>query len=73
MACSSAKKVREFRQRQKAGLVMYRITVEQIPIIEALVAAGWLDRTETENPSSVEAALSKMLVDWGNGWWDLLL
>ncbi len=67
---SSARKAAAYRRRQKDGLVVLRVAVEEAAITHALVEVGALDRNKTDR-SDIEAALSRMLQDWADGWYSL--
>lgn len=68
---NSAAKMRLCRERQKNGLVVYKIVVPELATIETLVAIGVLDRANSDNRDAVEAALSSVIVDWTEAFMDL--
>jgi hypothetical protein len=49
------------RTRERAGLVVLRIAVEEIALTEKLVEAGFLDLADVEDRACVEAATERLL------------
>lgn len=67
--CSrGAAKVRAYRQRQRAGLVMLRVPVPQYQVVEYLIATGRLTVGEALDRRQVEHAVAEVVVDLAARW-----
>jgi hypothetical protein len=64
----AAARQRRSRARRKAGQTIYRVTVPEHAIAEALIEIGRLSPDEALRRELVERALSRVLVDWAERW-----
>ena len=55
---------RRYRRRQRLGLRVCRVEVDEYALIEALIRAGRLTEDESLDPANVEAALTMVVSDF---------
>jgi hypothetical protein len=67
---SHAARQREFRRRQRHGLVVLPIEVDRDRVILALLASGRLSESEGLDPERVAAAVGEVLREWTERWLD---
>jgi hypothetical protein len=53
---TKAQRQRRWRRRIRDGLALFKLELPEIPIIEKLLAAGWLDETDLSH-ETVSSAL----------------
>lgn len=58
---SRAEIQRTYRKRKRAGLMLLNVLVDDVAVPEALVQAGLLAPTQTDNSEAVAAAIEQML------------
>jgi hypothetical protein len=56
------------RARRKRGEAVYRISVDQAAMVEALIRSGRLTDAATLRVRLVEAALGEVLAEWARRW-----
>jgi hypothetical protein len=59
---------RRSRARRKAGVALLRIEVDELHLIEALIACGRLATADGLQRSRVEQEVSKLVEDWVARW-----
>jgi hypothetical protein len=67
VSASAAERMRESRQRKRAGLRVIRVEIYHREV-EALVRAGWLPEAERGNSDSISRALGLMLDSFGTAY-----
>jgi hypothetical protein len=63
----AAERQRRYRARQATGKISIQICINEVDVIEALVASGLLDRVEAENREKLSCAIEKIIQIWTNG------
>jgi hypothetical protein len=67
MTLGSAK-VKAYRARQRAGLVVLKVAVLEFETLQALLEAGLLTVGEALDRRRVEHAVGRVVVDWARQW-----
>ena len=58
-ATAVALRVREYRERRKAGLSVFTFTADETAVKEMLKAALLLDENKQDNPEAIEEAMTE--------------
>jgi hypothetical protein len=61
---SAAERQRRWRHRERAGKVIRRAEVDELPFAEALIASGLLSESEALYRRMQEAAITAILREW---------
>jgi hypothetical protein len=61
-------KVKAYRARQRAGLVVLKVPVLEFETLQALLEAGLLTVGEALDRRRVEHAVGRVVVDWARQW-----
>jgi hypothetical protein len=61
---TAAAKQRAYRDRRRSGRVVLRIEIDEVALVETLIAAGYLPREQDDDRAAVQAALTSMLEIW---------
>ena len=64
---ASARQARR-RRRSKAGRIVVAIELDELVVLEALLASGRLTEAQALRRSSVEAELGRLIADWACRW-----
>lgn len=59
---SGALRTRLYRRRRAAGKIVVRVTIDEIGASEALIASGWLDPRDQDDPRAIGAALERATI-----------
>ena len=65
---SSAIRQKRARARRKAGLVCFRLELDEHAVAEALIRAGRLSEAETASHGAVKRELELVIGDWVARW-----
>jgi hypothetical protein len=57
-------KQRTHRERQRDGKICLTIVVEQVPLTESLIAAGFLSPTQEDDREAIGEALARVVEVW---------
>jgi hypothetical protein len=67
MATNAAARQRRRRERERAGLIVLRVEVDEVALTEQMVLAGFLSPSEADNRDAVRAALERVVQLWAQG------
>ena len=63
-----AAKNRRYRARQRCGVAIVAIPIDQVAIAEAMIASGRLPPAATLERARVTAAITEIVNDWAKRW-----
>ncbi len=52
---------RRYRRRRASGRVVYRVEVDDAPLVDMLVSSGYLHLTSADDPEKVRRALERLV------------
>ena len=58
---TGATRQRRLRQRQRAGLAVFKVETSVFELADALVAAGWLAQWDADDHAAIAAALDQAI------------
>jgi hypothetical protein len=61
-------KRRAYKKRQRNGHVVLRVEVDEVGIVEALIAAGRVLEAESGDRHALEHALAELVEEWRRRW-----
>jgi len=70
MTSAVAVRQQRFRQRRARGVCVLQVDAEEMLVLGALIASGYLAESEAENPASVSAAVTRVVHEWAMCWVD---
>jgi hypothetical protein len=60
--------VRAYRQRQRAGLAVFRVTALEYDLVQAMIEAERLSVADALDRRRVEHALAALVAEWSARW-----
>lgn len=56
---TAAERQKKYRERRGAGKIVVQVTVDAVDMAEELIAKGWLDPRDADDPRAIGRALER--------------